>query len=234
MEYRPVKKGANGTMVVSKNRKTEEWRQRAAQSRRQQSRDKILSAARKLFNQFDYGAVSVEQIAKSAGVGPATVYNRFGSKAGVAAALFEEPLHALQASAEKGIQVNRSFETVVQCHFQRLAEMVPGNRPLVSALFQAVTEYALTGSRPTAATDPRRIAPLPAPLTAILQAAPTRGVNAAHAAAMMTNALLIRLLNGDDPQTAARETANLLLYGICGAPPRTSAKTAKPKRKTCK
>jgi AcrR family transcriptional regulator len=203
-------------MVTPNRRKTEEWRQRAAQSRRQQSRDRILNAARQLFNEFDYGAVSVEQIAKTAGVGPATVYNRFGSKAGVAAALFEEPLMTLQVSAEKEIQANRSFENMVHRHFQRLAKLVAGNRPLVRALIQAITEYVLTDSQPPAATDPRRLAPLPAPLTAILQVAPTRGVNAAHAAAMMTNALLIRLLNGDDPQTAARETADLLLYGICG------------------
>ena len=208
-----------------KQKRADEWRQRVAQQRHAQSRQKVLTAARDLLTRSDYAAVSVEQIARRAGVAPATVYNRFGSKAGVAAALFEAPLQELQAAAERDLAAGVPLESAVRQHFQRLGEMARRHEPLIEALWYAVSEYAMISTPPATSMDPRRIAPMPQPLVTILQHASARDVrtgpvSASRAAAMMTNAFLIRFFNGDDPHTIARETTDLLLYGICGQAPR--------------
>ena len=207
--------------MVYRKKEANDWRRRVALQRHEQSREKIFLVARELFTQSGYKEVSVEQIAQRAGVAPATVYNRFGNKAAMAAALFEDAARALQKAAEKDIANGEPTESAVHRHFQRLAALTTANRTLVSALFQAVTDYALTTAQPVSAPDPRRITPLPGPLATILESSQVRGlrpkkIQAAHAAAMMTNAFLIRFLKGDDPKTAARECADLLLYGICG------------------
>jgi AcrR family transcriptional regulator len=44
---------------------------------------RILQAARTIFGQYGFAAATVEQIAQTANVGPATIYRRFGSKEGL-------------------------------------------------------------------------------------------------------------------------------------------------------
>jgi len=53
-------------------------------------RSRILEAARKKFQQHGYAAVTVEDIAQDADVSGVTVYNYFGSKAGILLALVSE------------------------------------------------------------------------------------------------------------------------------------------------
>lgn len=54
-------------------------------------RDRILEAAQRVLRRGDIAAVSLEAVAQEAGVTRMTVYNQFGSKAG----LFEELFHLL-------------------------------------------------------------------------------------------------------------------------------------------
>jgi AcrR family transcriptional regulator len=57
-----------------------------------QTRDRILGAATQAFGRDGYGAATIEAIAATAGVAPASVYNHFASKAGIAQALAERAL----------------------------------------------------------------------------------------------------------------------------------------------
>jgi AcrR family transcriptional regulator len=50
------------------------------EKRRQQKKDSILKAAKRLFNQYGFDKVTIAEIAKEAQVSPASVYNFFGSK----------------------------------------------------------------------------------------------------------------------------------------------------------
>jgi AcrR family transcriptional regulator len=59
-----------------------------------QTKDRILSAATEAFSRDGYGAATIEGIAATAGVAPASVYNHFASKAGIAQALAERALAA--------------------------------------------------------------------------------------------------------------------------------------------
>lgn len=53
------------------------------------TRNAVLAAARRLFAQNGYAATTVKQVADAAGVSAPTVYNGFGSKAGIAQALID-------------------------------------------------------------------------------------------------------------------------------------------------
>ena len=57
--------------------------------RRDTTRAKILNAAAELFGEYGYEAASVSQLARSAGVHVATLYDHFESKAHVGLALFD-------------------------------------------------------------------------------------------------------------------------------------------------
>lgn len=67
--------------------KTEAGRARAARARA--TRERIVRSAGALFEAHGYTATTVTQIAESAGVAPATVYQAFGTKAAVLARLLD-------------------------------------------------------------------------------------------------------------------------------------------------
>ena len=60
-------------------------RRRAADA----GRDRILAAARELLNLDDVGSLSLDAVARRAGVTRMTLYNQFGSKAGLLGELFD-------------------------------------------------------------------------------------------------------------------------------------------------
>ena len=62
------------------------------------NRAKALAAAERLFAARGVAAVSMDDIAASAGVGKGTLYRRFGDKSGLAAALLDERESRLQAA----------------------------------------------------------------------------------------------------------------------------------------
>jgi AcrR family transcriptional regulator len=62
------------------------------------NRAKALAAAERLFAARGVAAVSMDDIAASAGVGKGTLYRRFGDKSGLAAALLDERESGLQAA----------------------------------------------------------------------------------------------------------------------------------------
>jgi AcrR family transcriptional regulator len=62
------------------------------------NRARALAAAERLFAARGVAAVSMDDIAASAGVGKGTLYRRFGDKSGLAAALLDERESRLQAA----------------------------------------------------------------------------------------------------------------------------------------
>jgi AcrR family transcriptional regulator len=54
------------------------------------NRERILCAARRLFDERGAGCVSMDDVAEAAGVGKGTLFRRFGSRASLAAALLSE------------------------------------------------------------------------------------------------------------------------------------------------
>jgi AcrR family transcriptional regulator len=66
------------------------------------NRQKVLEAARRLFAEHGVGNVSIEQVAKAAGVGKGTVFHRFGDRAGLVMALVDDEERRLQDRLLRG------------------------------------------------------------------------------------------------------------------------------------
>jgi AcrR family transcriptional regulator len=67
------------------------------------NRQRILRAASEVFTEFGL-EVSLDEVARHAGVGVGTVYRRFGTKEELVAALFEDRIDAIATLAERAIQ----------------------------------------------------------------------------------------------------------------------------------
>jgi AcrR family transcriptional regulator len=67
------------------------------------NRERILCAARRLFEERGAGCVSMEEIAEAAGVGKGTLFRRFGSRAALSRALLDEQDRALQDGFIRGV-----------------------------------------------------------------------------------------------------------------------------------
>ena len=66
------------------------------------NREKVLAAARDLFEQRGVANVTIDQIARAAGVGKGTVFHRFGDRAGLVMALVDDEERALQERILRG------------------------------------------------------------------------------------------------------------------------------------
>ena len=66
------------------------------------NRERILCAARRLFDERGAGCVSMDEVAEAAGVGKGTLFRRFGSRAALAAAVLSERERAFQEEIIRG------------------------------------------------------------------------------------------------------------------------------------
>lgn len=208
-------------MSQTRTPQPQEWRLRVAARRQEQSRTRILHAARDLFVSEGYASVSVERIARAAGVGPATVYTRFGSKATIAAYLFRPVFEQIQQLTAADIAAHLPLEQAVRTYFERLAHQALTDPLFVDAFLRGVFESGFLAGQPVSDSDPRRVVPLPAPLAAIFRAGIRQGdlspaVDADHVAALALGAFLVALARGDEPVSAAHLITKLFLYGIGG------------------
>lgn len=192
------------------------WRARSATTRRRRTEEKIIEAARALFEAVGYDATTVGAIAKRAGVGPATIYEHYGTKGALAAAVFAGKLGDLdEAAAEDAIAM--PVRDAVYRHLLRLATGVHEHRALARALFVAV---ARTEGPPVEAWDPRRVLPLPRPLAGILAAGAGRGeitvpTGPEDVAASVTSLLLVRVMaRAETAEESAAFVTSLVLDGL--------------------
>lgn len=89
--------------------------------RKEQSKESIRKAAGELFDKFGVGKVSINEIARKAGVSQATIYNNFGSKDGLIQDYFQ-------------IRANRFFE--------RFREISKANKPYAEKL-EDIVQYEI-------------------------------------------------------------------------------------------
>lgn len=84
-------------------------------------REQIIDAAVDVFKGRDPNDVTFEEVADAAGVSRALVYNYFGDRRGLVAAVFQRHTDRLHAAVTAGFDGNESFreavEKVVQQHF---------------------------------------------------------------------------------------------------------------------
>jgi AcrR family transcriptional regulator len=87
------------TKPIEPPKLTDPPRERADAAR---NRASIIEAARRLFDEQGVAGVTMEQVARAAGVGKGTVFHRFGDRAGLALALLEDGERRLQEAVLRG------------------------------------------------------------------------------------------------------------------------------------
>lgn len=131
-------------------------------------RDNILNAASELFCEKGFSAISMDQVAKQAGVSKQTVYSHFGNKEDLFCAaiscrcqrfrmsalpehMLDDPLEALQTFAkgfmslimsEEGLAIHRicTFESQINPHISQLF-YTAGPEPMIAELSQILAKY---------------------------------------------------------------------------------------------
>ena len=89
--------------------------------RKEQSKESIRKAAGELFAKFGVGKVSINDIARKAGVSQATIYNNFGSKDGL---------------------IQDYIQTVANGFFEHFREISKANKPYVERL-ENLVQYVI-------------------------------------------------------------------------------------------
>ena len=96
--------------------------------RKEQSKEDIRKAAWELFSQFGVDKVTMNDIARKAGVSHATIYNNFGSKEVLiqeyAATMGDQLIDSIQAI----MTPDKQFDEKMAAFFQFIAEMLSNNR----------------------------------------------------------------------------------------------------------
>ncbi len=98
----------------------------------ERNRRLLLEAARELFAERGLH-VSLDEIAKRAGVGVGTAYRRFGSRSELVAALFDERLEQMVAIAEECLRIEDAWQGLA-AFIERSAELQASNRGLKEIL----------------------------------------------------------------------------------------------------
>ncbi len=198
-----------------------DWRARSVATRRRRTDRKILDAARLLFEARGYDETTIDAIAEKAGVGPATIYEHYGTKDALTAVVFADKLGDLDGPAAADAAALPVREAVRR-HLLRVAVAVHQHRALVRALLRAVDR---TEGPPVHSRDPRLVLPLPRPLATILAAAEGRGeirvpTTPDDTAASLTSLLLVRIKARNETAAESAEFVTALcLDGLLGTNP---------------
>lgn len=76
------------------------------QRKKQQTAERILKEATRLFRDPGYGATTIERIASAAGVSPGTVYNYFGTKSAILTAVVSRQSEAAMGAASGALDLS--------------------------------------------------------------------------------------------------------------------------------
>ncbi len=98
----------------------------------ERNRRLLLEAARELFAERGL-AVTLDDIARRAGLGVGTAYRRFGSRGELVDALFEERMHEVIALADEALALEDPWQSLVQ-FLERLAALQSQDRGLKEIL----------------------------------------------------------------------------------------------------
>jgi AcrR family transcriptional regulator len=102
----------------------------------ERNRQRILKAASEVFTEFGL-EVSLDDVARHAGVGVGTVYRRFGTKEDLVAALFEDRVDAIATLAERATHEPDPLTGLVW-FMEQAAEMLAGDLGLRQLLMFAM------------------------------------------------------------------------------------------------
>ncbi|MGI5130597.1 TetR/AcrR family transcriptional regulator [Pseudonocardia sp. CA-107938] len=201
-------------------------RARAARTKRDRTRRALLDAADSIFGSRGWGRTRMEDIAAAAGVSAATAYNHFPTKHALVGHVFDPVIRPLLVQAQHDIAIGRPAADALKDQVIGLARLSGRYRVLMSAFWAAVEDHTLRVGAvpdpegPDADIDPRLIAPVPLPITLLIEYGQRRGELRTYPApsemsATIVNVLLMRAVNR--PTESPADLAELLLTVMFGA-----------------
>jgi AcrR family transcriptional regulator len=109
-------------------------RTKLQQEQKQNSRQRLLDAARALYTRISYAVTTVDDIATDAGVSRTTFYRHFDSKLAVAEALFREAMIPIQAIHERVASYEDPGEKEITVWINQLLDHLVANKTLVQIM----------------------------------------------------------------------------------------------------
>ncbi|GAA2876816.1 hypothetical protein GCM10010472_38050 [Pseudonocardia halophobica] len=212
-------------------------RRRTALARRARTRTALLTAARDVFADQGWVETRVEDVARVAGVSPATAYNHFPTKHALIGAAYavawqegldaepEEEPEPEGETAGGGPPLPGARTEALAAHLRRISRVARRQQALTAAFACAVQDYtARVQRRPSAPDpeDPRLGTPVPEPIAVLLDAAQRSGElghqrDPADLAEQLTFLLFLRCFTHPDEDAA--DTAAMLLAIAVGVLP---------------
>ncbi|HZU52912.1 MAG TPA: TetR family transcriptional regulator [Holophagaceae bacterium] len=106
------------------------------QSKAEATRDRILQAALKLFQEKGFDATTMRDIAQAAGMSLGSTYYHFDSKEALVMAFYEESQEALQDRIPEAMAEHKDLASRVRLVIQLRFEQFGPNRSVLGALFR--------------------------------------------------------------------------------------------------
>lgn len=193
-------------------------RQRAAATKRERTRTACLKAARKLFLGYGWYGTRLEDIAKDAGVSPATLHNHFPSKAALIGHIYKPDVDKLIEAT--GVRVGYGedpVELLKWCVFT-LALVAKNQLRLTECLMAARFEQLIRSETPPSEENVFHLVPLHEPIDQVIRAGQFAGTfkREEHDGQVTlsfgeyyTDALMMQLLRY--PNVTAKRTSGFVL-----------------------
>lgn len=186
---------------------------RAAETKRNRSRERLVGAAAELFAERGWHRTRVEDIADRAGLSVATAYNHFPTKVHLLTAASAPLLQPVIDSADRDVADGVPALAAVHRSVHLLARIARANVSLTQAVLAALPDiFDMDRSDPERGRRRVRVE-YDRPLMTIIEAGQRRGelpshLDAEDVAMLVTGTLLLRVLTR--PTETAAETGDLL------------------------
>jgi AcrR family transcriptional regulator len=214
-------------------------RARAGWTKRARTRSALLRAAQAAFTEHGWTGTRIENVARLAGVSPATAYNHFPSKYVLIGHVYADVMAPLIRAAERHRTAEGPACQAFAEHLHQLAAAARREQRLTAAFACAVQEYTARVARPPSPyddCDPRTLVPVPHGLTVLIDTAQRQGELDRHRepgdlAEQITFLLFLRSFT--HPDESPHDTAEMLLRIIlvfCGRS--YSPRTGSDRRRT--
>lgn len=115
----------------------DEARQRAAATKRQRTQKAILGAALTLFDEKGWAGTTLEEIAQRAGIGVATLYNHYSTKASLLDPLARQLVEDIMTDVDAEEDTKPDPVDFLKRYVHRLARLFLNHRQLIIAMLSA-------------------------------------------------------------------------------------------------
>ncbi|MGW0495760.1 TetR/AcrR family transcriptional regulator [Streptomyces sp. NPDC003007] len=108
--------------------------QRAAATKRKRTIRAVIEAAQVLFDTYGWHGVTVDDIAREAGVSAATINNHFATKRAVVVTAYAQPILSLMQATEKSVVNGAQVDWVIEEFIRELAHELHTHLTMAYAL----------------------------------------------------------------------------------------------------